>query len=77
MIFVIICKRRESCRHRKGQKVRVHILQELFYFKHLQGRDVDAKNGDESYPRLSPERTVRTENSYSNIQYFSVSARYI
>ena len=89
---------RDHNRYRKGQKVLVHILQELFHFKHFQGRDVEqsaskqaeitgniaattnsmyeecfggdinAKNGNESYLRLSPERSVRTENSYSKTQ---------
>ena len=75
----------ETIRYREGQKVLVHILQELFYFKDFQGRDVEhsasrqakipgniatrtnsmyvelfrsdmnAKNGNESHLRLSPE----------------------
>ena len=74
-----------TTRYRDGQKVLVHILQDHFYFKDFQGRDVkhsaskqaklpeniatrtnskyeellkgnmNAKNGNESHLRLSPE----------------------
>ena len=93
--------------YREGQKVLVHILQDLFYFKDFQGvdlehsaskqakipgniatrtnsmyeellrSDMNAKNENDSHLRLSPEWSLCAENSYSKIQEFSVTARYV